>query len=183
MGILSKFRKKSETKPTIYITMGKWAGEPVEWQVLCARNGRALILTKMVIAAMSFNKSSFNGNRWETSDLRWWLNTPFRNAVFSEDETIKIQGELFCLSIEETEKFLPLEEQRICHPTRFAKTKDLAGDRDCPFWWLRSPGDNEDEAAVIDSEGCVLDGWGVKSPLIGVRPAMWIDWDGEDFIL
>ena len=183
MGIFGKFRKKSEPKPTIYITMGKWAGEPVEWQVLCARNGRAMVLTKMVIAAMPFNKETFNGNKWETSDLRWWLNNPFRNAVFSEDETIKIQGEIFCLSIEEAETFLPSEEQRICCPTRFAKTKDLAGDEGCPFWWLRSPGDNENEAAVIDSAGSVLDGWGVKSPLIGVRPAMWIDWDGEDYIL
>jgi len=65
-----------------------------------------------------------------------------------------------------------------CKPTDYAVANRAYVNRDngnC-WWWLRSPGNNQDNAAYITDDGTVyLRGYGVYRVDRAVRPAMWID--------
>ena len=46
------------------------------------------------------------------------------------------------------------------------------------WWWLRSPGNNQNNAANVNNDGGVgSNGSRVNRDNYGVRPALWIDLD------
>ena len=146
-----------------------------------------------------------NDPTWETSTLRSWLNGKFLNAAFSASEKAMIptvtvtadvnpnyptspgndtKDQVFLLSIQEVNRYFSSNFARQCEPTEYAKKKIWYVDKEnwCS-WWLRSPGEREDSAALVDMEGSVyvggdpdFDGDGVCFDQ-SVRPAMWIDLD------
>ena len=100
------------------------------------------------------------------------------NPTYNTNPGNSTQDQVFLLSILEVQKFFKSEEARKCKPTDFVnnKRKSLYGDfKDGPtFWWLRSPGENSNEATGVDSLGQVIESmpFGYET---GVRPALWID--------
>lgn len=48
-------------------------------------------------------------------------------------------------------------------------------------WWLRSPGDNLNFAAVVFADGFLGDHIIVYVVNVAVRPALWIDLESVDF--
>ena len=66
--------------------------EAIEWYVIAKEDGKALLLSKYILANTMYNFEMDNGKAvavdttWETSWLRQWLNFDFYNNAFLEEE-------------------------------------------------------------------------------------------------
>ncbi len=174
--------------------------EDVEWLVLEIKDGKALVISKYALDCKQYN-TSYTDVTWETCTLRKWLNNDFLGAAFSADEKSMIpavtvsadknpyfstnpgnatQDQVFLLSITEANKYFSSESARQCEPTDYAVANG-ASERDSGncWWWLRSPGYYQDNAAYVDDSGDVNDlGYDVDY-VRAVRPALWIDLNAE----
>ena len=61
----------------------------IEWIVLDAKDGNALVLSKYVLDTQPYH-SGFRRTTWEKCSLRTWLNNEFLNRAFSESEQNRI---------------------------------------------------------------------------------------------
>ena len=181
--------------------------EPIEWRVLEVSNNKALLITKDAIDCKPYNNER-RDITWEECSLRQWLNNEFINQAFSKEEQNKIiltnlsnpnnarfgawggnntQDKIFLLSIDEVKKYFKDIEDRECKPTNYAKKQGAWTDEykeeylgNCR-WWLRSPGEHQDDAAHVYSDGTVIDfgyrvdGFDVFNLHIAVRPALYIN--------
>ncbi len=169
--------------------------EDIEWLVLEVKDGKALVISKYALDCKQYN-TSYTGVTWETCTLRKWLNSDFINVAFFADEKAMIptvtvsadknpdystnpgnatQDQVFLLSITEANKYFSSDSARQCKPTDYAVANGAWASGNC-WWWLRSPGYNQDDAAFVDSGGDVSEyGNGVIIGYIAVRPALWID--------
>ena len=156
--------------------------EPVEWRVLAIEDGRMLVIAVAGLDHRPFNDNVDKGNDWETSDLKRWLENDFPAAAFTDKERSSI-AEVTCLSVEEVRLYFPIEADRICMPTAFAKVQGVFDARDedyypqfygC-YWWLRSSGYGQDYAAYVYSSGYIDEtGSLVDGAIHAVRPALWL---------
>ena len=181
--------------------------EPIEWRVIEVSNNKALLITKDAIDCKPYN-NELRDITWEECSLRQWLNNEFINQAFSKEEQNKIiltnlsnpnnarfgawggnntQDKIFLLSIDEVKKYFKDIEDRECKPTNYAKKQGAWTDEykeeylgNCR-WWLRSPGEHQDDAAHVYSDGTVIDfgyrvdGFDVFNLHIAVRPALYIN--------
>lgn len=182
MGLFSRKKKTAlNTAPIVtHIKFGNWQGEPIQWRILSNGDGRMFMLSQYVIDGMPFNKEKFQGNDYEVSDIRWWLNSPFKKNAFTPEEQERILGEISLLSLEEKKKY---GVEGICVATEYAKTvKNVCnpyvnmlgeGLENVAMWWLRDKGHFPDDVKIVGYDGTIMD-IGVIMPDGGVRPAMWI---------
>jgi len=182
-----------------YISNGK---EAIEWLVLAKEENRMLVISQYTLDCRQYN-TSYTSVTWESCTLRKWLNEDFFNAAFSDEEKTRIlaatvsadknpdyktdpgnatQDKVFLLSIAEANEYFKNDESRMCVPTAYAKANGaytnssyVKGDAAACWWWLRSPGGNQDCASYILYGNIDCDGRNVSSILGCVRPAMWID--------
>lgn len=170
--------------------------EAIEWIVLDEKDGKLLLCSKNALDCKPYNWVSKN-TTWEECSLRSWLNTKFMDAFTDEEEThilkTKVtadknpqydtnpgndtEDKVFLLSIDEAEKYFSSNEARQCKVTKYTKSNHAWTDPkgNC-WWWLRSPGYNDNIAAGVYSDGSVYDyGYFVYNVEIAVRPAMWIN--------
>ena len=160
-------------------------GSPIEWIVLEKSNNKALLLSKYVLTSHSYNEE-YVDITWENCTMRKWLNSEYINTIFSKKEQGSIlttdvinndnvqygtkggnntKDKLFLLSIDEVNKYFSTDNQRVA----------INKGGSSPFWWLRSPGYFQDNAADVDYEGYLdEDGLTVRNDS-GVRPALWVD--------
>ena len=181
--------------------------EAIEWTVLDKDGMYLLLVSKQALAWQQYN-TSYTDVTWENCTLRKWLNGTFLNNAFSTEEQAQIQNttvsadnnpqystnpgnattdKVFLLSINEVEKYFNSNEARKCAPTAYAEAQGVwtsdtyktpSGAATC-WWWLRSPGSNQDEAAGVYVDGSVGEyGRNVNHVHGAVRPAMWITIDG-----
>ena len=182
--------------------------EDVEWLVLEVKDGKALVISKYALDCKKYNTSDTDVT-WETCTLRKWLNNDFINAAFSAEEkaiipTVTVsadknpdyntnpgnatQDQVFLLSITEFNKYFSSDSARQCKPTDYAVANgaDVNSSNGNCWWWLRSPGVLQKDAACVLDDGDVLErGRGVDNGVIyvlggyvydgAVRPALWID--------
>lgn len=171
--------------------------EDVEWLVLEVKDGKALVISKYALDCKPYN-TNYTDVTWETCTLRKWLNNDFINAAFSAEEkaiipTVTVssdknpeystnpgnatQDQVFLLSITEANKYFSSDSARQCEPTDFAVANGAwESDSGNCWWWLRSPGDSQDIAALVFSVGDVVElGLVVNYVNNAVRPALWID--------
>lgn len=175
--------------------------EDIEWLVLTKEENKLLLISDKGLDSQQYNKS-YNDVTWETCSLRKWMNNTFFNEAFSTDEQTKIQStnvsadanpyygvdpgkatkdKVFLLSINEANKYFASDEERMCVSTAYAiangaytsnkYSKD--GIATCG-WWLRSPGLDQDVAAIIRGDGGILSGGTYVHGNRCVRPAIWI---------
>lgn len=173
--------------------------EPVEWLVLSAEGGRALLLSRYGLDAIPFQQRFDAAADWEPSSLREWLNGRFLERAFTEAERRLIMttavdngagqhyryyasvsgGEtrdrLFLLSYMEVEVWLD-EGQRRCAPTAYAVDRGASATGGFGWWWLRSPGEDLYHAAGV-SPGGVRGSFPAGGGTLCVRPALWLQWD------
>ncbi|MDD6095476.1 MAG: DUF6273 domain-containing protein [Clostridia bacterium] len=176
--------------------------EDVEWLVLEVKDGKVLVISKYALDCKPYN-TSLAYVTWETCTLRKWLNNDFIKSAFSSDEKAMIskvtvsadknpkystnpgnatQDQVFLLSITEAEKYFSSDSARQCKPTDYAvangayvNTYDQSDYGNC-WWWLRSPGGNQNCApSVLFDGGVGRFGGGVHGGDEAVRPALWID--------
>jgi len=169
--------------------------EDIEWLVLAKDGTKILVISKYALDCWRYNISKTYVT-WETCDLREWLNNDFINAAFSADEKAMIptvtvsadknpdyitnpgnatQDQVFLLSITEVNKYFSSLSASQCKPTDYAVANG-ARRNDYGGWWLRSPGEFWDCAAIVNYGGYVYErGNFVHCDQYAVRPALWID--------
>ncbi|MDD6796769.1 MAG: DUF6273 domain-containing protein [Clostridia bacterium] len=176
--------------------------EPIKWLVLDRQGDRMLVISRYALDCQTYN-TTYTAVTWETCTLRNWLNTEFYNTAFSDSEKASVitttienpnnaeygtkggnatDDKVFCLSIDEATRYFATHEARVTKATEYAisrgawtwtKKDQLAGS--C-FWWLRSSGYSQKDAATVFYDGYV-DGSGHRvddDDKYAVRPAMWI---------
>ena len=180
--------------------------ELIEWLVLAKEKNRILVISDKALDFQTYN-SSITSVTWETCTLRKWLNTDFVNDAFSDGEKAMIptvtvsadknpqydtdpgnatKDKVFLLSIVEAEKYFTSDEARECVPTEYAISNGACtsdsytkGGKATCWWWLRSPGYDQYDAAGVHVDGDVHElGLCVSGGGDAVRPAMWITIDG-----
>ena len=171
--------------------------KPIEWIVMKNEGNQVLLLSKYVLDVKPYNEE-WEGVTWQTSDIRQWLNNEFYTTAFNKTEKAKIQTSLiknednseygtsgendtedkvFLLSEKEAETLFLNDEERIAKATEYAEKSGVyVNEEKAAWWWLRSPGDDSDYAAVVNSYGW-FDWYGdsVSSNDDGVRPALHLN--------
>ena len=155
----------------------------IDWKILdIDENGDALVISDYALDNVKYNKRK-RDITWEESSIRKWLNGTFIDKAFTAEQRSKIilskienddnaeygtkggnntYDKLFLLSIDEAEKYFKNDEARRAYPTPYAKSKkSVNGNLYEPsggscWWWLRSPGDSQNHAATVYSDGCVF---------------------------
>lgn len=150
--------------------------EPIEWRVLAVEGNRAYVVSQKALDARVFNADEDDGNDWNSSDLKKWLENDFASQAFTGDEMKEIDGAPTLLSADEAKKYFMSDDDRICMPTQQAVNNGASKNEDngC-FWWLRSPGDRSECAYRINPSGTVYSGDSVVLMDIAVRPALWVN--------
>ena len=161
---------------------------------------KALLISKYCLDAKEYDKNEKNEFvTWETSTLRQWLNSCFINEAFTDEEKALIcdtylqnpdnpeygtdggndtTDKVFLLSIDETSKYLSDKIVRKAEATDYAKDKGIfvSEENGKSWWWLRSLGRNNSDAAYVDIGGSVRNyGSYANDGESGVRPAMWVN--------
>ena len=110
-----------------------------------------------------------------------------KNPKYDTDPGNTAKDRVFLLSIVEAEKYFTSDEARKCIPTEYALSCGAApsddgqtkGGEDTCYWWLRSPGYYQYDAAFVCIDGDIDEhGCGVDRDDYAVRPEMWISIDG-----
>ena len=184
-----------------YYIKNKSNMEPIEWDILDEKNGKALIISHYILDAMKFEDKS---NNYEKSYIRNWLNNDFYDITFNDLEKSIIEitnvdnsilstcnetnnpyvcnntnDKIFLLSIKEIETYFKTDRKRQAEGSDYAKRNGLYGNINVFSighynWWLRSPYFNNVHAAYyIDSDGGIHHE-AVYSNECGIRPACWI---------
>ena len=188
------------------VSFGEYKKETVEWLVLDTDGEKALLITRYAIDARAFH-DAFKPVTWEQSEIRKWMNSVLFNLLFSDEEKARVlttavlsednpeygtpggedtQDRLFLLSVSEAKTYFPSDESRMCKVTDHAKKQDVWTDAyGICYWWLRSPGSQENRAAGVSFDGTIPPaGYDVAYDYrpqtarpngFGVRPAVWID--------
>lgn len=164
---------------------------PISWRILDKKGDKILIISEYGLDAMSYGSES----TWAECGPRTWLNDDFYNDAFSDAEKSIIEttsvsadknpkydkspgkateDKVFLLSIKEANKYFKSDKERRCEPTEYAVSNSVDEYEGYCYWWLRSPGEYDDSAACVSSEG-EIDYSGVSNGPLGVRPALWIN--------
>lgn len=142
---------------------------------------------------------------WENSSIRKFLNHALMYSMFQQEELSCIcetvvytpdnpmygteggadtTDYLFLLSIEEAQKYFSSNSERRTQivPDVELPQYDLMPHQhylnttDYYDWWLRSPGESSEKAACVGRFGDIMmEGQGVDTEEVSIRPAMWID--------
>lgn len=181
--------------------------EDIEWIVLDKQDERLLMTTLHVL-----DKSIWGDGAWEESRIRQKLNQAFffsafcqaeRNmivptCIFTEDQNNLKEGgitedRVFILNMEEAEKYLLLNENRIAYMTRYADDFGWYDVWDGPpgtlfdelfkkpvpdypeIWWLRTKGGEPDHIAYVNQNGQIDKAGQSIDTDAGIRPVIWID--------
>lgn len=151
--------------------------EPIEWRVLAVEGNRAYVVSQKALDAHAFNEDKDDGNDWNSSDLKKWLENDFASQAFTGDEMKEINGAPTLLSVDEAYKYFMSDNDRVCMPTQQAVNNGawILEDNGACYWWLRSPGDDSDSVLGVRHNGSVGDdgSYGGGSG-IAVRPALWV---------
>ena len=177
--------------------------EDIEWIVLAKNSNRILVISKYALDCKQYDKSNAT---WETCSLRKWLNETFLSAAFSSEEqnsitesTVRADNnpsyststgknttdKIFLLSINEVNKYFSSDYSKRCATTDYAIAQGAYSNssftidgRATGWWWLRSPGNSESYAAIVNNDGSVSNyGIRVDNGVRAVRPALWINLD------
>ena len=184
--------------------------EPIEWQVLEKKGSKVLLLSKYGIDIQPYNHEDDDvtwGVKWNECSLRKWLNREFVKNTFSSSDRAMIRttfvspdknpeyndseyydsdpgkgtkDKVFLLSTKEAMRYFG-NKSVIDFNTEYAKAraKEQYGEDELS-WWLRTPGRENDHAAVYQNDN---DGWYIDysgkfiCSYAAVRPALWVDLD------
>lgn len=152
--------------------------EPIEWRVLTVEGDRAYVVSQKALDARAFNTDVDDGNDWNSSDLKKWLENDFASQAFTGDEMKEINGAPTLLSVDEANNYFKSDNDRICMPTQQAVSNGAwtFDNNGACFWWLRSPGDDSFLAAGVYEDGRALYGGAcVDAAEYAVRPALWVN--------
>lgn len=170
------------------ITLGTWNGNPIEWIVLKEDGFQTLVVSKWPLFSCRFNRNDSDGNRWDSSALRNYLNSSFYQSAFDENEKKKIisaylsdpngtKDNVFVLSVSEAENLMTQNERAYGNKTGC----NGHSCSDCyqyshqhgTCWWLRDPHVSDSRYAwhVYNNGETTYSG---VSNMYSVRPAVYV---------
>ncbi len=151
--------------------------EGIEWLVLANDGNTATLISRFALDCKPYNTEDTSVT-WETCTLRKWLNNEFLQTAFTAEEqaflkTVSVtadknpdysvyqgkdtQDKVFLLSFDEVNRYFTSDKDRICYPSAYATAQGASTRTDgsgC-WWWLRSPGIDNNFAALIRYDGSV----------------------------
>jgi len=161
-----------------------WGEEPILWRVLAVQDGRALLLSEYILAAMEYGPS----NTWKGSYMEYWLNHQFLESAFTQSEKNAIPqfgniGKVFLISEAELKNAgygfstnaSAKDPRRQAEGTLHAFNQNLFMNDENGFsgYYTRTPSGSK-YVSAIDSKGAIMDVKFTRTDL-GIRPALWID--------
>ena len=180
-----------------YYQSNKDQKEPIKWQVLAVEGNKSLIISEKILDNKEYHNWGRGGVIWKYCTLRSWLNNDFKNSAFNVSEQQIIQtttvlnknnevgntqggpdttDSIFVLSIEEINKYYSTDDAKMCLATAYAKINRMhVAPNGNSYWWLRSPGSEQDKASFVNEFGDVCIYGSMVSYHHGVRPALWIN--------
>ena len=156
-----------------------------EWLVLEERDGNALLLLRDVLPERAYHEALV-GVTWEDSNIRQYLNGAFLNgfdqqyrARIIETEVVNTNNADFGTSGGNNTRdyifLLSLAEANFYFESAAARIARHEGSTVHAVWWLRSPGLQQETAAMVRADGELgRTGSGVNATNRTVRPAMWV---------
>ena len=186
----------------------KNGSEEIEWIVLAKDDEGLLLISRYVLDCIPYSQSKQSVN-WKNSFLRSWMNGTFYEKAFSEEEKNSIllrtqdnpsnpqygtpgceatSDRIFALSEQEAKQYLT-DENRNTVGTAYARAQGAkfrkeSGSKQV-YWWLRTPGKNNQMAMITSVGKNALDYVGNsvgekfsdgRKNNTGVRPALWLSW-------
>lgn len=171
--------------------------ERIQWLILKQEGNRVMVISRDILDCQSYN-SQWDNVTWSDCSLRTWLNDTFLTTAFTVDEqkflaqvenanpdngAYAVPGgsntvdRIFLLSLEEASLYFPSDEARTAAVTPWAQTQGVySGEEDTGIWWLRSPGENKNHAAIVNYWGQIhSEGHLVDLGRHGVRPVIWLE--------
>ena len=181
--------------------------EPIKWYIIdgtdpetAPEGTQCRVISDLALNAMPFNATSDDGNVWQDSLIRQYLNGDFYQSTgLANEDVVTLQHNennvtanntdgtglatddyVYLLSCQEMNgeyEFLDANEQRITTPTDFALSNGASYMEGAAAYWLRSAGyyDNYSYRVYV---GGLLSGYnGVNIAVTGVRPALTLDLD------
>ena len=171
----------------------KW--ERIRWRVLQNADGTLRLMADAALDGRMFHEREESA-AWEDASLRAWLNDTFYSTAFNERERSAIrqsaaQDKVSLLSVEDASlRAYGFTEQKGNTRSRRMAASDYAKEMgvwmggECCFWWLRTPGESDRHAAVVDQFGLIdLDGDSVTITNNGVVPVLDLDRNADCFYL
>lgn len=176
-----------------YIEFGKYNNKPIEWLVLKADRGEALVVSKYVLKSIPFAKEDSKKkleNWWNISEIKKWLNEEFYDEAFDDTEKDKIIEKKSFFSFKKKDKITILDDGEIKKyfgtenkelVKNHTKAKLFPGEKDDNIdvlndyvpYWTRSV--KHDRVSVVKNDGDLnADGYKPTYNKIGVRPAIYI---------
>lgn len=200
----------SNVKIGDFITFGKYeqdnklnnGSEPIEWQVLEVKDGKALVVCRYALMVARFNRNS-NWQTWYNCSLRDMLNGSFYREAFTAAEKNAIQesavedneeqwnssnpphqnrmtgdtmDNIFILSYGEMVHYLPNASERRCKPTRVCQEQSVLTQSGYCVYWMRNPA-YKNNADCIMPDGTTGTNY-IHRDRIAVRPACWVELAG-----
>ena len=144
------------------------------WYVTEKMDGICTLLCQGPVAEMPYNDSKTDIT-WENCSLRRWLNEDFYNSKFSDGEKASIITTHYAFtdadSSYETDCGNDTDDK--VYLFSYSESAAISDDmRECGiWWWLRSPGREQDNAVFVLGQSWNLMGTEVDQPE-GVRPAI-----------
>lgn len=190
------------------------AKEPIKWRVLQVDGDDVFLMSDKNLDCQKYNNNEVDVT-WETCTLRTWLYSNFYRKAFSTEEqnVIKVttvendKNEVYGTSggkATEDKVYIPSIKEVTNTKYGFVnynsrnvtrKAKNTAYTMNCYInqsnvsqygvWWIRTPGANHQQAAIVDGPGYVFgdrsySGLSVANEDIGVRPVMHISLSALD---
>ncbi len=146
--------------------------ETLTWKVLDIQHGKCLLLCQYLVEQRTYTQGN-KSSKWESSELRKWLNADFYNNAFS-DENKKCISETTIAGVDgaknTTDKIFILSNDEVC---KYMPVKDdqAAGAK----YWCRSGG--KVYYYIYAGGGTHTTGsfGDEKAGTLGVRPAIWVN--------
>lgn len=99
------------------------------------------------------------------------------NSEYGTNGGNDTEDKVFLLSEKEADTLFSNDDERIAKATEYAEKSGVYVNKEkAARWWLRSPGDDSDGAAVVYDDGWVIRfGDYVDDGSVGVRPALHLN--------
>ena len=180
--------------------------EPIEWLVLDKQKGRSLLVSLYALDARPYHEEHVDITWEDCSLRAWLNGSSLQEAfdareqgqillstvtadqnpmadpdqrfVYPTDAGSDTQDKVFLLSLDEAARYFGPGE-KACVATAYAvsrgayQPKSGTGET---YWWLRTPGQRQDQAAVCDILGGIYESGQIDAlSWVCVRPAIWLD--------
>lgn len=149
--------------------------EDIEWIVLRSDDSTVTLMSKYVLDCVKYHENKDKPSYWSESSLRRWLNEDFLDTAFTDaeaalicekentnpnnDEHKTVGGDntidrVYILSIDEVSEYVG-EDIILGVPTAYAVSRGTyqKDGFEGTYWWLRSPGATQNNAAFVSYEG------------------------------